>query len=67
MLFRLRVLEPDLPRPFRAKGYPFTPALALFIASGSTLAMAWYQPTLVLVFVALLAVAVVGYFLRRLA
>jgi APA family basic amino acid/polyamine antiporter len=28
-LFVLRFREPDLPRPFRVPGYPFTPALVL--------------------------------------
>lgn len=33
-LFRLRVTQPDLPRPYRAWGYPLVPALYLVAATG---------------------------------
>jgi APA family basic amino acid/polyamine antiporter len=38
-LFALRWREPDAPRPFRARGYPFIPALALLVALALIAAM----------------------------
>lgn len=35
-LFRLRSKEPNLPRPYRAWGYPFTPAIFLIAAIALT-------------------------------
>jgi ethanolamine permease len=40
-LFRLRAIEKNLPRPYRAPGYPWIPALALGLALIALLAMIW--------------------------
>ena len=64
-LFVLRRREPDKPRPYRAWGYPFTPALALL---GSVLFLAgaiWADPTDSLYAVLLLAVSYPVYLLMR--
>jgi basic amino acid/polyamine antiporter, APA family len=43
-LFRLRSREPDLPRPYRAWGYPFTPLLFLIAALALTIHLWMEQP-----------------------
>lgn len=43
-LFALRVREPDLPRPYKAKGYPFLPALVLLIDGALLGAVIWADP-----------------------
>jgi len=40
-LLRLRVTEPDLPRPWRAPGAPWVPLAALGLATMSLVAMGW--------------------------
>jgi ethanolamine permease len=62
-LIRLREREPDLPRPFRAIGYPFMPAWTLFCASVALASLVFYNRVVSLLFVALLAV---GYVVFRL-
>jgi ethanolamine permease len=62
-LIRLRQREPDLPRPFRAIGYPYTPAWTLFCASIALGSLAYYNRLVSLLFVLLLAI---GYILYRL-
>lgn len=49
-LFVLRAREPDLPRPFRAIGYPVVPAVALVLAVVCLAAMIVYNWELALVF-----------------
>jgi ethanolamine permease len=60
-LFALRAREPDLPRPFRAIGYPVVPALALGLALAALAAMVVYHWQLALVFAGLVG-AGLGYF-----
>jgi APA family basic amino acid/polyamine antiporter len=43
-LIRLRVREPDLPRPYRTWGYPWTPLLFLLAALALTLNLWLDQP-----------------------
>lgn len=54
-LFVLRRREPDAPRPYRARGYPVIPGLALVAAVGLVIAMAVGDPQSALVVLALLA------------
>lgn len=64
-LFVLRRREPEKPRPYRAWGYPFTPALALL---GSALFLAgaiWADPTDSLYALLLLAVSYPVFLLMR--
>jgi basic amino acid/polyamine antiporter, APA family len=44
VLYRLRRLRPDLPRPYRAWGYPLVPALYLVANAGVAVAMLWGRP-----------------------
>ncbi|MCC7382591.1 MAG: ethanolamine permease [Deltaproteobacteria bacterium] len=53
-LFRLRVLEPNLERPFKAIAYPIFPAIALFIALVVLAAMIYSSPAIAGVFAAIL-------------
>jgi len=62
-LIRLRQREPDLPRPFRAIGYPYMPAWTLFSASIALCSLVYYNRLVSLLFVLLLAI---GYLLYRL-
>lgn len=59
-LFRLRAIEPDLVRPFRAPLYPFLPALALLMAAAALILMLVTNPIMALVFGALMALLVIG-------
>ncbi|MBM3268198.1 MAG: ethanolamine permease [Candidatus Sericytochromatia bacterium] len=61
-LFRLRRTEPHLERPFGAPVYPLFPAIALVLALGSLVTMAWLNPYVFALFGALLALGY-GYFL----
>ena len=62
-LFRLRRSEPALHRSYRAPGYPWVPGIALVLALGSFVAMAWLNPK---VFAAYLVMIGGGYALFRL-
>ncbi len=64
-LFALRTKEPELERPFKAILYPFFPAIALFIACVSMVAMAIYNPMIAAIFFAMLVLASAGYQLRK--
>jgi APA family basic amino acid/polyamine antiporter len=44
VLYRLRRRRPDLPRPYRAWGYPWVPALYLVANAGVALAMLIGRP-----------------------
>jgi ethanolamine permease len=59
-LFKLRRLEPDLPRPFRAVAYPAFPAIALALAVVSLASMAWYNGPVAAVFAAIMVAAALG-------
>lgn len=54
-LIRLRRDEPELHRPYRAPGYPWVPGFALLCAAGCWVAMAWSNPLLAGIFVAIMA------------
>jgi ethanolamine permease len=60
-LFALRAREPELPRPFRAVGYPFVPALALGLALAALVAMVAYNPELALVFAGLVGAGLIYF------
>jgi ethanolamine permease len=54
-LFKLRRSEPNLPRSFRAPGYPLVPAIALALALLCLVAMVWFNPLLAGIFAVLMA------------
>ena len=60
-LFKLRRSEPDLPRSYRAPFYPVFPAIALTLGVVCLGAMVWFNVTLTLLFLVLMALAY-GYF-----
>jgi ethanolamine permease len=62
-LFKLRIAEPALKRPFRVSGYPFVPAFALFGVSVALVSMTWFYPVLAAVVAGVLGV---GYLVFRL-
>ncbi|HMW28726.1 MAG TPA: ethanolamine permease [Plasticicumulans sp.] len=62
-LFRLRRLEPALPRPFRAPLYPLLPGIAFALAALCLLTMIWFNPQIAALFAGLL---VLGYLYFRL-
>jgi ethanolamine permease len=63
-LIRLRQREPDLPRPFRAIGYPFMPVWTLLSASIALGSLVFYNRVVSLLFVALLVFGFVAFRLR---
>jgi APA family basic amino acid/polyamine antiporter len=44
-VFRLRILRPDVPRPYRTLGYPFVPALYILAASAILIVLFAYRPS----------------------
>ncbi len=60
-LFQLRRAEPDLPRPFRAIGYPFTPVWTLLCATVALCSVAYSNRAVALVFAGLLAVGYLAF------
>jgi APA family basic amino acid/polyamine antiporter len=44
-VFRLRRTRPDVPRPYKAVGYPVLPALYILTASAILIILALYRPT----------------------
>ena len=43
-IFRLRRTRPDLPRPIKAVGYPFLPALYIILALAICICLLIYKP-----------------------
>jgi APA family basic amino acid/polyamine antiporter len=65
-LFRLRWTQPDLPRPFRAIGYPVLPALVLLIDTGLLIAFIAADPVSGLTMAGLIALCIpIGLVLHR--
>ncbi|MGQ5524073.1 ethanolamine permease [Chitinimonas sp. PSY-7] len=62
-LFKLRTIEPNLERPFRAPGYPLAPAFALVASCICLAALVYYNRLLSLVFLGFLAAAFAYFFL----
>jgi ethanolamine permease len=60
-LFRLRIREPQLARSYRAPFYPVMPGLALLLAFGSAVVMAWLNPWIAAIFAGMLALALAYY------
>jgi ethanolamine permease len=63
-LFALRRREPDLPRPFKAIGYPLVPATALGLAAACLAVLTWQTPVIAAVFAGLLATGVAWFVAR---
>ncbi|WP_353230405.1 ethanolamine permease [Novosphingobium sp.] len=64
-LFRLRVVEPALARPFVAPLYPFAPAFALVMATVALVMLVWNNPQIAAIFVGLMVLLVGGSLLFR--
>eukprot|EP01037_Dinobryon_pediforme_P003665 gene3667-3714_t len=64
-LFRLRIAEPGLSRPFVAPFYPVAPALALALASVALVMLVWNNPAIAAIFAGLMAVLTGGSLLLR--
>ena len=60
-LFRLRVREPNLKRPFKAPFYPYFPGAALVMAGICLCAMIYYNKVMFVLFVTLLGLAWLFY------
>lgn len=54
--FALRKNEPDMKRPFKVPMYPIFPILALSIATFSLVAMTIYNPSLALIYLAMMVI-----------
>jgi len=64
-LFGLRIKEPDLPRPYLAKGYPVLPALLLLIDLALFAAVLWADPPAGMYMLLLIAACVPIYYVLR--
>jgi APA family basic amino acid/polyamine antiporter len=65
-LFALRIREPQLERPYLAKGYPWLPGLALILDTALFLAVLWAEPASGAYMLLLVAACVpIGLWLRR--
>ncbi len=53
-LFRLRKMEPDLPRPYKTPGYPLVPALSLVLTIVALASMIWTKPHLFGIYIAIM-------------
>jgi ethanolamine permease len=65
-LFRLRALEPELERPFRAHGYPWVPAIALVLSLVCAAAMTVTNWGICALFMGLMLAGVLYYRVRAL-
>lgn len=64
-VFLLRRREPDLVRPFRVPGYPYTPALALLVSVAFVIGAVISEPHLTLDSIAVLAVSYPFYWVLK--
>jgi ethanolamine permease len=64
-LFRLRMIEPDLPRPFVAPAYPFAPGFALVMAAVALVMLVWNNPEIAAIFAVVMVGLVGGSLLFR--
>ena len=64
-IFRLRASRPDMPRPYRAFGYPVVPALYLLGATTIMAVLVVYRPMTTWPGLALVLLGVPVYFLWR--
>ncbi|WP_294910912.1 ethanolamine permease [Tatumella sp. UBA2305] len=53
-LFKLRRSQPEMPRSFKAPGYPLVPGIALILAIVCLVSMVWFNPVIALLFVAIM-------------
>ncbi len=60
-LLRLRVTEPDLPRPYRTPLYPLTPIVALVLSLVALGAMVWLHWKLAIAYAGIVGVAWVAF------
>jgi ethanolamine permease len=63
-LIKLRNHEPELKRPFRVPGYPFTPYIALVLSAIALLSLIWYNATLAIGFFLIMGFSFVLYKLK---
>jgi ethanolamine permease len=57
----LRRKEPELERPYRAPGYPFTPVVALVIGLVCLVALVWLNIILSLIYFTILGLAYIWF------
>jgi APA family basic amino acid/polyamine antiporter len=62
-LFVLRRRAPDAPRPFRAWGYPWAPAIFILASAAMVVNEIWRNGTTALIGVAVIAIGVPVYYL----
>jgi APA family basic amino acid/polyamine antiporter len=65
-LFWLRKTQPDVPRPYRAVGYPLVPALYILIAGGICVNLLIFKPTETLLGIAIMLAGIpIFYFFKK--
>jgi APA family basic amino acid/polyamine antiporter len=66
-LFRLRRIQPDAPRPYRAWGYPIVPALYIVAATVILAILFLYRPATTVPGLVIVLIGVPVYFVFRAA
>lgn len=64
-IFRLRIKEPDTPRPYRAVGYPFLPLIYILLTLIICICLVVYSPWNTLIGLFIVALGFPFYFLKR--
>lgn len=64
-VFRLRIKEPDTPRPYRAVGYPFLPLIYILLTLIICICLVVYSPWNTLIGLFIVALGFPFYFLKR--
>lgn len=64
-IFRLRKTQPDVPRPYKAFGYPVLPAIYVAVASGLALLLLYTETTYALFGLGIILIGIPIYYLAR--
>ncbi|MDR6562104.1 MULTISPECIES: amino acid permease [unclassified Arcicella] len=62
-IFRLRITQPNLPRPYKAFGYPFLPLIYIFSASVISISLLIYRPSFTLPGLVIVLLGIPAYYL----
>ena len=62
-IFRLRITQPNLPRPYKAFGYPFLPLIYIVSASVISISLLIYRPSFTLPGLVIVLLGIPAYYL----
>ncbi len=64
-VYKLRIQEPELPRPYKVWGYPITPAIYLLLVGYNAIFLIWEKPYISITGFMVLISGLVIYFIRE--